>query len=529
MVDRVTMNRAEKRRQQKLSGKATVPQQGAAIQQAMQQAMGQAAHFHALGDLPKAKNIAQQILQVDAEHPDALHLLGTIACQIGKNDIAVELITKALAIRPDLGAAHINLGNALQNLGRLDEALEHCHKAIALLPGNPEPHYHLGNILHKLARRDEAVVQYCEAIEIKPDYALAHNNLGSLKLELGILDEAVECFQKVIQIAPDFAYAYNNLATTLQNLDQAEAAFGILQTAVTKFPADRLVADSLIDLLNFYMPDSEARDVYTKAQRAMQLVSPEQAESPGISDQIVKRLYLQCRDVLADHSLTIESNFSQIFRGKNIDLGCDRHFKVFDTFNAIPKNCFGCYKVLVEPRTVIELMKLLLVFDDLELPGDNTRKCMVEQRPGISGTYKGYLYCDSFAEGQTVLQTIQEIIAVRISKDVPVSLRRGCSEFSVAYPEFGRMSANNPPSMTYNKDWSEHEDYVDTHLANYASPFTFSTHNHSGMSLRDAVIMENWLRYAATIGDENYLKISPIPLEKLPIEKREPFQSVSIL
>ena len=62
--------------------------------------------------------------------------------------------------------------------------------------------------------------------------------------------------------------------------------------------------------------------------------------------------------------------------------------KVFNKFNIIPKFCFGCYKVLVEPRSILELIKLFVVFDQIKLVENNTRKCMIEMRPEISGFYK---------------------------------------------------------------------------------------------------------------------------------------------
>ena len=53
------------------------------------------------GDLSKAEHIYQQILRADTKQPVALHLLGVIAHQAGKNDQAIKYITKALDIEPD--------------------------------------------------------------------------------------------------------------------------------------------------------------------------------------------------------------------------------------------------------------------------------------------------------------------------------------------------------------------------------------------------------------------------------------------
>ena len=80
-------------------------------------ALENARRHHAAGDLPKAESIYRQILQTENNHPDALHLLDLIAYQIGKNDVALNLITKALKSKPLFAKAHSNLGLTLCELG----------------------------------------------------------------------------------------------------------------------------------------------------------------------------------------------------------------------------------------------------------------------------------------------------------------------------------------------------------------------------------------------------------------------------
>ena len=129
------MNRAKRRRQRKKTEK--VANKAKPVQSAkpspeqqtptIQQSLDLAVQHHTAGRLPEAESIYQQILQADPNQPAALHLLGVIAHQVGKHDVAVDLIMKALAIKPDLAEAHNNLGNALQELGKLDEAITSYH------------------------------------------------------------------------------------------------------------------------------------------------------------------------------------------------------------------------------------------------------------------------------------------------------------------------------------------------------------------------------------------------------------------
>ena len=83
-------------------------------------------HFQARR-LAAAERLFQQILTVNPRHADSLHLLGVIAYQTGRHDLAVERISKAIAIHPGEASLHSNLGNLLLQEGRLDEAVA-CYR-----------------------------------------------------------------------------------------------------------------------------------------------------------------------------------------------------------------------------------------------------------------------------------------------------------------------------------------------------------------------------------------------------------------
>ena len=74
---------------------------------------------HQGGNLREAEEIYRQILQVEPRQADALHLLGVISHQVGRNDLAIEYMRAALRERPDLAAAYCNLGTVL---GRSDNS-----------------------------------------------------------------------------------------------------------------------------------------------------------------------------------------------------------------------------------------------------------------------------------------------------------------------------------------------------------------------------------------------------------------------
>jgi len=239
--------------------------------------------------------------------------------------------------------------------------------------------------------------------------------------------------------------------------------------------------------------------------------------------------------ILYQHALTLRSKRGditedahsiQLFRGQadvGWDMahpgGCNRHASIFLKHGVIPKYCFDCYKVAVSPRTIIELFKLTMVFVNLKLPHDNCRKCMVEMRPEITGTYKGLIYCRSFSEAKEIVNIVQDVISEQISKKISITIKRGCSEYSITYPEYANVG-DSSTTMEYKPEWKIFEDAVDKNLTYQIGAPDKEKYNHPTYTLKDADTLYYWLRYASALGDMNYLKITGEEIMPLPNLKR---------
>jgi tetratricopeptide (TPR) repeat protein len=194
-----------------------------------------ARHFQA-GRLREAEVDIRQLLAVDPNHVDGLHLLGLTAAQVGRYDAAIELISKAVSLRPDLAEAHDNLGNALSTLGRLDQAEASHRRALSIKPAFAGAHYNLGNVLEAQGRLDEAVACYRRALAIDPGFVGAHFNLGNTLLHQGRFDEATACYRRAVAFDPDFAGAHNNLGEVLRDQGELDAARASFQRALALVP-----------------------------------------------------------------------------------------------------------------------------------------------------------------------------------------------------------------------------------------------------------------------------------------------------
>ena len=177
----------------------------------MVEVLSLALQHHQAGRLSEAEALYRQILQAQPNHADALHLLGVIAHQVGKHEIAVEYITRAIALNPTAAEYHSNIGEAYRALARLNEAEASFQQALALKPATAEAMNNLGAVLQAQDKLEEAVAHYQRAVALKPNYAEAHNNLGTALHKQGQSEGAIAQYRQAIALKPDYVQAILNL------------------------------------------------------------------------------------------------------------------------------------------------------------------------------------------------------------------------------------------------------------------------------------------------------------------------------
>jgi predicted O-linked N-acetylglucosamine transferase (SPINDLY family) len=192
--------------------------------ESISKALAIAIEHHQGGRLRQAEEIYQQILQVEPNQADAIHLLGVIAYQGQKLDEAIARFRRALGMRPDHAEAHNSLGVALKAKGKLDEAVACCRQALELKPNYVEAHNNQGNALLDQGNLDAAVASYRRALELRPDYSEAHNNLGFALKAQGSLEEAIGCFRRSLELNSDCTQTHNNLGTAFYDAGNLQEA-----------------------------------------------------------------------------------------------------------------------------------------------------------------------------------------------------------------------------------------------------------------------------------------------------------------
>lgn len=223
--------------------------------------------LHRAGKLSEADALYRKVLDVQPDHPDALHLSGVIAHQTGKHQRAITLITRARAHFPRLPELHHHLGLALHAVGRLDEAEVALKTALGLRPGFAEAHGSYASLLLARGQSDAALVHSTQALRLKPDDAHLHNTHGNVLMQRGQPEAAITSYERALQLAPGLAMAHTNLGNALRALKRYEAAVQCYEIAVSLDPHETNACLYLGATLEKLGKTDEAAAAYREALR----------------------------------------------------------------------------------------------------------------------------------------------------------------------------------------------------------------------------------------------------------------------
>lgn len=190
----------------------------------LEQAIESAAREIEAGRLEQGEAICRQILSQYHDVPDALHLLGLVFHYRQQHQAAVDLIDRAIAIKPMVADFHANRGAILLALGRLDETIESSLRALHLMPDCIEALEHVAKALLDQRRYREAIPSLQRYTQLKPDSAIAYALLADAHWRIGQFTESIAAYRDAARIDPQFTTAWHNLGMALQKSGQPDEA-----------------------------------------------------------------------------------------------------------------------------------------------------------------------------------------------------------------------------------------------------------------------------------------------------------------
>ncbi len=126
--------------------------------------------YERLKEWDKAEPNFHKALELYPDHPQVLNYLGYSWVDMNiKLEEGLELIRKAVELRPSDGYIVDSLGWAYYRLGRYEEAVTELERAVSLMPGDPVLNDHLGDAYWRVGRRLEATFQWSHARDLDPE------------------------------------------------------------------------------------------------------------------------------------------------------------------------------------------------------------------------------------------------------------------------------------------------------------------------------------------------------------------------
>jgi tetratricopeptide (TPR) repeat protein len=187
---------------------------------------------------PEQGLIAVESLLSRGDHwAEGQHLLGELALQANKLDVADKAFQKELQINPQSNAAIYGMGQVQRNRGQYDAARESFDRFASAEPANAAVHVQLGGLAELKKDWPQAISQYEMALKLDSNYALAKNNLAWLYAEHGgNISVALRLAQEARSALPKDPHVADTLGWLLVKIGSAQSAVPYLKECTRAIP-----------------------------------------------------------------------------------------------------------------------------------------------------------------------------------------------------------------------------------------------------------------------------------------------------
>ncbi len=152
----------------------------------------------AKGRYMSAEQMYLTLYDMQPDHIPGLVNLGTILLYNNKNSVALNYLTRATRLAPNMSIGYYLAGIAYYRLEQMNEAQQMFSRAVQLDPGNAEAFFYLANIESLSGSYEHALKHYAAAVKINPELVDAHYNMARLYAEIGRVPEAARSYDRAV-------------------------------------------------------------------------------------------------------------------------------------------------------------------------------------------------------------------------------------------------------------------------------------------------------------------------------------------
>jgi tetratricopeptide (TPR) repeat protein len=162
------------------------------------------------GDHDAAEKQWREALRLSPDNVVAMGDLALAMDQQKRYTEAIELLKRAIELKPRYAAAHMALGDVYAEVEQIALAEAELRKSVELYPLNPESRNHLGALLMKQGRIREAEEQYLASVNSIPTYD-GYDGLADIYFDRGERAKAEQAYRDAILDYPYDHHAHFRL------------------------------------------------------------------------------------------------------------------------------------------------------------------------------------------------------------------------------------------------------------------------------------------------------------------------------
>jgi tetratricopeptide (TPR) repeat protein len=190
----------------------------------------------ASGDVTQSEETLKRALQIAPKEANVWYQYGMLDSGLGRTGSAIEKVTKAVSLNPDLTEGYTSLAGLLLATGQVDLAATAAQRALAIDPYDAAAYNVAGRTLASRGQNSEALFDFEKATQLRGSYGPYQYDYALMLVRLNRFDDAQAAVEASLKADPNFAAAHELLGSLLARKSQMADATREYQRAVELQP-----------------------------------------------------------------------------------------------------------------------------------------------------------------------------------------------------------------------------------------------------------------------------------------------------
>jgi superkiller protein 3 len=190
----------------------------------------------ASGDVTRSEGTLKRALQLAPQDANVWYQYGMLDAGLGRTGSAIDKVTKAVSLNPDLTEGYTSLAGMLLAAGQVDLAAAAAQRALVIDPYDAAACNVAGRTLASKGQNSEALFDFKKATQLRSSYGPYQYDYALMLVRLNRFDDAQAAVEAGIKADPNLSAAHELLGSLLARRSQMADATREYRRAVELQP-----------------------------------------------------------------------------------------------------------------------------------------------------------------------------------------------------------------------------------------------------------------------------------------------------